>query len=127
MCAAPYELGIGEEGSHVEEVEGVRSQHFVDLLNISSIAMHPAVAIDLRLLSECAELAEEPSLEEVGEPLRNGRAVGPDDIASELLKLGLQEKSLILSSIQRIVCQVWCSEEVPHEWQVLPYKCYWNT
>ena len=48
----------------------------------------------------------------------NGKAMGPDELPAELLKLGLSDSSHeILLAFHDIVVAVWMTGEVPQEWK----------
>lgn len=63
-------------------------------------------------------LAYEPTLAEVREALdmcANGKAVRPDEIPAELLKLRTRENDTILRTLHDIILNVWRDQEVPQE------------
>ena len=62
-----------------------------------------------------------PAVSETKKPLRpmaNGKAMGPDELPAELLKLGLSDSSHeILLAFHDIIVAVWMTGEVPQEWK----------
>ena len=50
--------------------------------------------------------------------MANGKAIGPDELPAELLKLGLSDSSHeILLAFHGIIVAVWMTGEVPQEWK----------
>ena len=50
--------------------------------------------------------------------MANGKAMRPDELPAELLKLGLSDSSLeILLAFHDIIVAVWMTGEVPQEWK----------
>ena len=50
--------------------------------------------------------------------MANGKAMGPDELLAELLKLGLCDSCHeILLTFHGILAAVWMAEEVPREWK----------
>ena len=50
--------------------------------------------------------------------MANGKAMGPDELPAELLKLGLSDSSHgILLAFHDIIVAVWMTGEVPQEWK----------
>ena len=50
--------------------------------------------------------------------MANGKAMGPDELPAELLKLGLSDSShKILLAFHDIIVAVWMTGEVPQEWK----------
>ena len=51
-------------------------------------------------------------------PMANDKAMGPDELPVELLKLGLSDSSHeILLAFHDIIVAVWMTGEVPQEWK----------
>ena len=48
--------------------------------------------------------------------MANGKAVGPDELPVELLKLGLNYDPTVLREFYRIIKLVWHQREVPQRW-----------
>ena len=50
--------------------------------------------------------------------MANGKAMGPDELPAELLKLGISDNSYeILLAFHDIIVAVWMTWEVPQEWK----------
>ena len=50
--------------------------------------------------------------------MANGKAMRPDELPAELLKLGLSDSSHeILLAFHDIIVAVWMTGEVPQEWK----------
>ena len=65
-------------------------------------------------------LGAERTEDEVAAALRsmaNAKAVGPNDLPAELLKLGLHENHTILRVLDRIIKLVWHGGQVPQQWK----------
>ena len=89
-------------------------RHFRSLLNAKPETLDPTVKIPQRPVAEA--LGEEPTEDEVAAALRsmtNAKAVGPDGLPAELLKLGLHENRTILRKLHRISKLVWHGGQVP--------------
>ena len=73
----------------------------------------------------------EPTEEEIATAMKamtNAKAMGPDDLPAELLKLGLQQDRIILLELHRLTTLTWREGKVPQEWKdavitVLFKKC----
>ena len=93
------------------------SGHFHTLLNTKSLKLDPTVIIDLlppRPLE--LSLGDEPSMDEmmgVIKTMSNWKAVGPDDLPAELLKLDHPE----FIQCFHILVNVWITGEVPQQWK----------
>ncbi|CAM9120129.1 unnamed protein product [Discosporangium mesarthrocarpum] len=91
-----------------EAIEARWVEHFSKLLNIELPKLDPTI----KTLAEqdvCVSLGDEPTQEEVVNAIwnmSNGRAMGPDDPPSEVLKLGLCEEDGTLKKFHRIVVPV---------------------
>ena len=66
-------------------------------------------------------LGNPPIVVETKQALRsmvNGKAMGPDELSAELLKLGLSDSSHeILLAFHGIIVAVWMTGKVPQEWK----------
>ena len=65
-------------------------------------------------------LGIEPTEEEITtatKAMANEKAVGPDGLPMELLKLGLQQDRTILLEFHRLTALVWREGKVPQEWK----------
>ena len=50
--------------------------------------------------------------------MANGKAMGPDELPAELLKLGLSDSShKVLLAFHSMIVAVWMAGEVPQEWK----------
>ena len=49
--------------------------------------------------------------------MANAKAVGPDGLPSELLKLGLQQDRTILRELHRLTILIWRQGKVPQQWK----------
>ena len=49
--------------------------------------------------------------------MANAKAVGPDGLPAELLKLGLQQDRAILLELHRLTTLIWSEGEVPQQWK----------
>ena len=47
--------------------------------------------------------------------MANAKAVEPDDLPVELLKLGLQQDRTILLELHRLTALIWCEGKVPQQ------------
>ena len=93
-------------------------RHFCSLLNAKSETLDPTVMskIPQRFVAEA--LGVEPMEDEVAAALRsmaNAKAVGPDDLPAELLKLGLHENRTILRELHRITKLLRHGGQVPQQ------------
>ena len=62
----------------------------------------------------------EPTEEEIATSMKamaNAKAVGPDGLPAELLKLGLQEDRTILLELHRLNTFIWREGKVPQQWK----------
>ena len=48
--------------------------------------------------------------------MANTKAVGPDGFPAELLKLGLQDRTILLE-LHRLATLIWREGKVPHQWK----------
>ena len=49
--------------------------------------------------------------------MANAKAVGPDGLPAELLKLGLQQDRTILRELHRLTTLIWRQGKVPRQWE----------
>ena len=66
------------------------------------------------------DLGVEPSENELIEALRsmaNAKAVGPDELPVEQLKLGFNHDPTVLEEFHRVIKRVWHPREVPQRWR----------
>ena len=65
-------------------------------------------------------LGIEPTEEEIATVMKamaNEKAVGPDGLLAELLKLGLQQDRIILLELHRLTTLIWREGKVPQQWK----------
>ena len=65
-------------------------------------------------------LGIEPTEEEIATAMKamaNAKAVGPDGLPAELLKLGLQQHRTILRELHRLTILIWRQGKVPQQWK----------
>ena len=65
-------------------------------------------------------LGIEPTEEEIATAMKamaNAKAMGPDDLPAELLKLGLQQDRIILLELHRLTTLTWREGKVPQQWK----------
>ena len=65
-------------------------------------------------------LGIEPTEEEIATAMKamaNEKAVGPDGLPAELLKLGLQQDRTILLEFHRFTTVIWREGKVPQQWK----------
>ena len=65
-------------------------------------------------------LGIEPTEEEIATAMKamaNAKAVGPDDLPAELLKLGLQQDRTIPRELHRLTILIWRQGKVPQQWK----------
>ena len=96
------------------------TRHFQTLLNNSSPSLDPPVVHSLPQLQICHALGELPTREEVVLALRrmaNAKAMGPDNLPAELLKLGVRASSPLLIAFHGIIIRIWKERTVPQLWK----------
>ena len=65
-------------------------------------------------------LGIEPTEEEITSAMQamaNAKAVGPDGLPAELLKLGFQQDRTILLELHRLTTLIWYKGKVPQQWK----------
>ena len=65
-------------------------------------------------------LGEQPTVGEVAAAVRsmaNAKAVGPDELPAEFLKLGLEDDSTILQELHHTILVAWRTGTVPQLWK----------
>ena len=63
-------------------------------------------------------LGIEPKEEEIATAMKamtNAKAVGPDGVPAELLKVGLQQNRTILRDLHRLTILIWRQGKVPQQ------------
>ena len=113
-----------EDGKLLRKLEEVRARwkrYFTFLLNATSAALNRTIIEGLSQKPTALSLGDPPVVNDTKKALRymaNGKAMGPDELPAELLKLGLSDSSHeILLAFHGIVVAVWMTGEVPQEWK----------
>ena len=98
------------------QILGRWARVFSTLLNTNPDNLNPYVAAELPQQPTAHALGDEPKIEEVAAALRsmgNSKAVGPDELPVELLKLGLHHNPTILRELHQTIIRVWREGKVP--------------
>ena len=93
---------------------------FRSLLNAKSDVLDPNIPKRLLQHSAASALEIEPTEEEVTPAMKamaNAKAVGPDGLPAELLKLRLQQDRTILLELHRLTTLIWREGKVPQQWK----------
>ena len=113
-----------ENGKLLRKLDEIRARwrrYFTSLLNTTSAALNRAIVESLSQKPTALSLGDPPVVSEIKKALRsmvNGKAMGPDELPAELLKLGLSDSSHeILLAFHDIIVAVWMTGEVPQEWK----------
>ena len=113
-----------EDGNLLPKLEEIRSRwrrYFVFLLNTTSAALNRTTIEGLSSKPVALSLGDLPVVNETKQALRsmtNGKAMGPDELSAELLKLGLSNSSHeTLLAFHGITVAVWMTEDVSQEWK----------
>ena len=106
----------------LDEIRARWSRYFTSLLNTTSAALNRTIIEGLSQKPTAPSLGDPPVVNETKTALRpimaSGKAVGPDELPAELLKLGLSDSSHeILLAFHDIIVAVWMTGEVPQEWE----------
>lgn len=84
-------------------------------------SLNPTITENITRVPIALSLGDAPTLEETKLALgsmANDKAMGPDGLPAELLKLGLDgDPSEILCEFHRIITAVWMTGGVPQEWK----------
>ena len=86
------------------ETRHVRSRH------PERLPQHPLASV----------LGIEPTEEGIATAMKataNAKAVGPDGLPAELLKLGLQQDRIVLLELHRLTTLIWREGKVPQQWE----------
>ena len=115
------------EGSLLRDMGFIRNrwvQWFSTSLNTKSPALDPNIVEELKMWPTCTPLDDLPSIFQVEETINsmsNRKAVGPDELPTELLKLALYEDRdgyrRILEQYHAIEIAIWRGGGVPQEWK----------
>ena len=90
------------------------------LLNSKSDMLDPDIPKRLPQQPVASALGIEPTEEEIATSMKamaNEKAVGPDGLPAELLKLGLQQDRTILLEFHRLTTLIWREGKVPQQWK----------
>ena len=93
---------------------------FRSLLNAKSDMLDLDIPKTLPHHPVTSALGIEPTDEETAtavKAMRNAKAVGPDGLPAELLKLGLQQDRTILLEFHRLTTLIWRKGKVPQQWR----------
>ena len=93
---------------------------FRSLLNSKSDMLDPDIPKRLPQQPVASALGIEPTEEEIATAMKamtNEKAVGPDGLPAELLKLGLQQDRTILLEFHRLTTLIWREGKVPQQWK----------
>ena len=104
---------------------------FRSLLNSKSDMLDADIPKRLPQHPVASPLGIEPTEEDIATAMKamaNAKAVGPDGLPAELLKLGLQQDRTILGELHRLIILIWRQGKVPQQWKdavitVLHKKC----
>ena len=113
-----------ENGKLLRKLDEIRARwtrYFTSLLNTTSATLNRKIIEGLSQKPTALSLEDPPVVSETKKALRsmaNGKAMGPDELPAELLKLGLSNSSNeILLAIHDITVAVWIAREVLQEWK----------
>ena len=93
---------------------------FHSLLNSKSDMLDPDIPKRLPQQPVASALGIEPTEEGIATAMKsmaNERAVGPDGLPAELLKLGLQQDRTILLEFNRLTTLIWGEGKFPQQWK----------
>ena len=108
-----------EEGRLLRVKRRIRERwvrFFRSLLNSKSDMLDPDIPKRLPQHPVVVALGIEPTEEEIATAIKamtNAKAVGPDALPVELLKLGLQQDRTILLELHRLTTLIWREGKVP--------------
>ena len=106
----------------LDEIRARWRRFFISLLNTTSATLSRTIVEGLSQKPTALSLGDPPAVSETKKALRsmanNGKAMRPDELPAELLKLGLSDISHeILLAFHDIIVAVWMTGEVPQEWK----------
>ena len=93
---------------------------FRSLLNVTFDMLDPDIPERLPQHPVASALGIESTEEEIAiamKALANAKAVGPDGLPAELLKLVLQQDRTILLELHRLITLIWREGKVPQQWK----------
>ena len=109
-----------ENGKFLRKLDEIRARwrrYFTSLLSTTSAALNRTITDCLSQKPTALSLGDPPVVSEIKKVLRsmaNGKAMGPDELPAELLKLGLSDNSHeVLLAFHGIIVAVWMAGEVP--------------
>ena len=101
----------------LDEIRARWRRYFTSLLNTTSAILNRTIIEGQSQKPTALSLGDPPAVSETEKALRsmaNGKAMGPDELPAELLKLGLSDSSHeILLAFHDIIVAVWMTGEVP--------------
>ena len=112
-----------EEGKLLRDKGRIRERwvrFFRSLLNSESDMLDADIPKRLPPHTVASALGIEPTKEEIATAMKamaNAKAVGPDGLPAELLKLGLQQDRTILREFHRLTILIWRQGKVPQQWK----------
>ena len=113
-----------ENGKLLRKLDEIRARwrrYFTSLLNTTSATLNRTIIEGLSQKPTALSLGDPPVVSETKKALRsmaNDKAMGPDELPAELLKLRLSDSSHeILFAFHDIIVAVWMTGEVPQEWK----------
>ena len=105
----------------LEEMRTRCRRYFASLLNTTSAVLNRTIIENLSPKPVALSLGDPPVVNETKKArgsMANDKAMGPNELPAELLKLGLSGSSHeILLAFHGIVVAVWMAGEVPQEWK----------
>ena len=105
----------------LDEIRARWRRYFTSLLNTTSATLNRTIIEGLSQKPTALSLGDPPVVSETKKALismANGKAMGPDELPAELLKLGLSDSSReILLAFHDIIVAVWMTGKVPQEWK----------
>ena len=110
-----------EEGKLLRDKGRIRERwvrFFRSLLNSKSDMLDPDIPERLPQHPVASALGIEPTKEEIATAMKamaNTKAVGPDGLPAELLKLGLQQDRTILLELHRLTILIWHQGKVSQQ------------
>ena len=113
---------VRDEGRRLLRDKGLISEKWVrffrSLLNAKPDMLDPNIPKSLPQHPVLSAIGVEPSEEEIATAMKamaNAKAVGPDSLPAELLKLGLQQDRTILLELDRFTTLIWREGKVPRQ------------
>ena len=105
----------------LDEIRARWRRYITSLLSTTSAALNRTIIEGLSQTPTVLSLGDPPVVSKEKKVLRsmaNGKAIGPDELPAELLKLGLSDSSHeILLAFHGILVAVCMTGEVPQEWK----------